>query len=509
MSVLELRDIRKAFGKTIALAGLNLSLHEGEVHALIGENGAGKSTLMNIISGAFPPDDGTVERNGKPYFPINPSDARKHGIALIHQELSILPHLTVAENITIGVEESRFGWVDRRAMIERAERVLRNFDHPEINADMPAGKLSTAAQQVVEICRALAADAEIILMDEPTSSLHRDDAQRLFALIRKLKKDGISIIYISHFLEEVRDISDRYTVIRDGKDIATGKISEASDDFLISQMVGRSVENLFPKRSVARNGETILKVQDLSAPPRLLKADLELRRGEILGIAGLVGSGRSDLVRAIFSLEKADSGTITIHGDSEAVRNASPSQRLAQGCGYLSEDRKLEGLALPLSLADNITLTRLSSCSRFGWLDRAKQRDQTEKLIRYTGVKAQSAIQRVGTLSGGNQQKVLMARLIHQDAEILLLDEPTRGVDIGSKSKIYDIIADLADRGKAILMVSSYLPELFGMCDRLAVMTRGRLSAARPISEWTPESVLQTAISSSDEGRPGEDNNGH
>jgi ribose transport system ATP-binding protein len=362
---------------------------------------------------------------------------------------------------------------------------------------MPAGELSTAAQQVVEICRALASDAKIILMDEPTSSLHRDDVRRLFTLIRKLRNDGISIIYISHFLEEIREIADRYTVIRDGKHISTGRIADVADDVLIKQMIGRSVDNLFPKRLESKAaGETVLKVQNLRSRPRLLNADFELRAGEILGIAGLVGAGRTDLVRALFTLDRADAGAVFIHGKLVPTRNTQPAQRLAQGLGYLSEDRKSEGLALPLSVADNITLTRFSSCSRFGWLSLSMQQKQAEKLIKRTDVRTQSAGQAVSALSGGNQQKVLVARLIHQDADILLLDEPTRGIDIGSKSKIYETIAALADKGKAVLMISSYLPELFGMCDRLAVMTRGRLSPTRPISEWTPELVLQTAIGS-------------
>ncbi|MEQ1762588.1 MAG: sugar ABC transporter ATP-binding protein [Pyrinomonadaceae bacterium] len=507
MPVLELRDIRKAFGKTTALDGLNLSLSAGEVHALIGENGAGKSTLMNIIAGTIGPDSGSIQVNGSPYTPASPLDARKHRIALIHQELSILPHLSVSENIVIGAENSRFGWLDRREMIRRAEGVLSNFDHPDIKPQTPAGKLSTAAQQVVEICRALAANAEIILMDEPTSSLQGDDVRRLFTLIRKLKNDGISIIYISHFLEEIREIADSYTVIRDGKDVSEGQIKDITDDLLISQMVGRPVDNLFPSRKPrSEPGEILLEVRNLSAPPRLLNADLELRAGEILGIAGLVGAGRSNLVRAVFGLEKARAGTILIRGREAPARNGRPSTRVSEGIGYLSEDRKAEGLALPLSLADNVTMTRFSSCARFGWIDLATQRRQTENLIKNVGVRARNAIQPVSTLSGGNQQKIAMARLIHQEADVLLLDEPTRGVDIGSKAKIYETIAELADGGKAILMVSSYLPELFGMCDRLAVMTRGRLSKSLSIAEWTPELVLQTAIGSSREHAPIETN---
>ncbi|HKX82824.1 MAG TPA: sugar ABC transporter ATP-binding protein, partial [Pyrinomonadaceae bacterium] len=477
MPILELRDIRKAFGKTTALDGLNLSLSGGEVHALIGENGAGKSTLMNIIAGAFRPDSGTIRIKGSPYEPTNPLDARRNRIALIHQELSILPHLSVAENILIGVEKSRLGWMDRRELHRRAESILKIFDHPNIGPNVLAGSLSTAEQQVVEICRALAADAEIILMDEPTSSLQENDVRRLFAVIRKLKEDGIGMIYISHFLEEIREIADSYTVIRDGEDVSTGRIADVADDFLVAQMVGRSVDNLFPQR-VRRleRREVVLQINDLSAPPRVLNVELELRRGEILGIAGLVGAGRSELVRAIFGLEEGIAGRVVVNGQAAGKRTASPFARLSQGFGYLSEDRKSEGLALPLSLADNITLTRFSSCSKFGWLDLSKQREQTQIQIKEAGIRTQGPTQPVSALSGGNQQKVAIARLIHQEANILLLDEPTRGVDVGSRAKIYETIGKLADSGKAVLMVSSYLPELFGMCDRLAVMSRGRLS---------------------------------
>jgi ribose transport system ATP-binding protein len=500
MPVLNLRQIRKHFGATVALDGVNLSLEKGEVHALIGENGAGKSTLMNILSGALRPDGGAMELKGNSFVPTNTLDARKNGIALIHQELSLAPHLSVAENILMGIESSRFGWLDRRALSKRALEVLKNFNHPDIHPETLVGNLSVAAQQVVEICRAIAARAEIILMDEPTSSLQRDDVQHLFSLIRKLKNSGISIIYISHFLEEIREIADGFTVLRDGKSVASGKIAEATDEFLISNMVGRSVENLFPPRKHLPDGETILKVQDLSAPPILKSASFDLKRGEILGIAGLIGSGRSELVRAIFGLEKAENGRISIKGKLASASGAAPATRLSQGLGYLSEDRKSEGLALTLSIADNLTMTRFSSCSHLGWLNLSKQKRQSENLIREIGIKTQTAAQPVSTLSGGNQQKVAIGRIIHQDADVLLLDEPTRGIDIGSKSQVYETIAELAGRGKAILMVSSYLPELFGMCDRLAVMCRGRLSAALPISDWTAEKVMQTAVGSSEIG---------
>jgi ribose transport system ATP-binding protein len=497
MAILELRQIKKRFGQTIALDDVNLSLQKGKVHALIGENGAGKSTLMNVISGAFRPDSGAISVKGEPHAPSNPSDARKNGIALIHQELSLAPHLSVAENILMGIENSRFGWVNGKAMEQRASAVLKNFSHPEIRPGLPVSRLSTPAQQVVEICRAIAARAEIILMDEPTSSLQRDDVRHLFSLIRKLKSEGISIIYISHFLEEIREIADSFTVLRDGKSVAAGNIGDVSDEFLVSQMVGRPIDNLFPQRAAyATEGESILEVRDIAAPPILRNASFDLKRGEIFGIAGLMGSGRSEMVRAILGIDDASSGTIAIGGRTVYARGGKPSQRLLQGLGYLSEDRKREGLALTLSIADNITMTRYSACSSFGWLDLRQQRRQSEKLIKELGVRAQAATEPVQTLSGGNQQKVALARLIYQDAEILILDEPTRGIDIGSKTKIYQRITDLADHGKAILMISSYLPELFGMCDRLAVMTRGKLSAARPVTEWTPETVMQAAIGS-------------
>jgi ribose transport system ATP-binding protein len=499
MPILKLNEIRKAFGQTVALDGVNLALCQAEVHALIGENGAGKSTLMSIVSGALSPDDGSMELKGKTYKPFIQLDARRNGIALIHQELSLAPHLSVAENIFMGTEDSRFGWLDRKLLNRRATKVLASFSHPGIRPDTLVGELPAAARQVVEICRAIAAESDIILMDEPTSSLQRDDVEHLFRLIRQLITKGISIIYISHFLEEIREIADSFTVIRDGRSVATGKMTDVADDFLVTQMVGRSVNHLFPVRKpLSETRQSVLRVSGLSAPPELQNVNLEIRRGEILGIAGLVGAGRTKMVRTIFGLDNPHEGKITIAGEATAARGVESAHRIRQGVGYLSEDRKTEGLALALSTADNITMTRYSSCARYGWLNLTKQQRQADELIKRVGVRVSGASQSVQTLSGGNQQKVAMARLIHQEAEVLLLDEPTRGIDIGSRERIYQMIADLADQGKAILLISSYLPELFGMCDRLAVMTRGRLSTIRQIEEWTPELVLQTAIASGD-----------
>jgi ribose transport system ATP-binding protein len=499
MIALKLSKISKSFGPTVALDDVDLDLREGEVHALIGENGAGKSTLMNVIAGSVLPDEGTMEIHGEPYAPSNPLDARTHGIALIHQELSLCPHLSVAENVLMGIESSRLGWLDRDNLIARTNDVLKTFHHADIRPEKRVGDLSVAARQIVEISRALAAHARIILMDEPTSSLQREDVGHLFNLIRKLSAEGISVIYISHFLEEVRQISDRFTVLRDGRSVASGEIANVTDDELIAKMVGRAQQNLFPVRSqVTGERQTILDVQNLASPPLLKNASFELRRGEILGIAGLMGSGRTPLLRTIFGLEPAESGTIKVNKKSLPQGSSTPAMRLIEGFGYLSEDRKGDGLTLNQSIADNVTVTKFDLCSRFGWLDLGAQRKQTEKLVNALKIRTQGVQQDVGSLSGGNQQKVIVARLLHQDADVLLLDEPTRGIDIGSKAQVYETIAACAAQNKAVLMVSSYLPELFGMCDRLAVMSRGYLSPVRSIDEWTPESVLQAAIATTD-----------
>ena len=494
MPLLTLSNIKKRFGATVALDGVSLELQHGQVHALIGENGAGKSTLMNVVAGALHADAGSMEVEGSTYTPSSPLDARRRGIALIHQELSLCPHLTVSENILMGIEPAHLGWLDAAACRNKALEVLDSFHHPEIHPDSRVADLSIAARQVVEICRAIAARARVILMDEPTSSLQREDVDRLFGLIGRLRDEGIGVIYISHFLEEVREIADCFTVLRDGQSVVSGPLGSVTDGELIAQMVGRPVENLFPQRGPRSDGEVILEVQNLSAPPGVNEASFELKRGEILGIAGLMGSGRTEMVRALFGLDPVQSGTIKLGSRILSAQSLTPSGSLRRGLGYLSEDRKGEGLALALSIADNLTLTRFAPCVQWGWLDLRRQREHASRWIAELGIKAREAFQATRTLSGGNQQKVAVGRLLHQDADILLLDEPTRGIDIGSKAQIYKTIARCANQNKAVLMISSYLPELFGLADRLAVMSRGRLSPARPIEAWTPESVLQTAI---------------
>jgi ribose transport system ATP-binding protein len=495
-AALRLEGIRKSFGPTIALDGVDLTVRPGEVHALIGENGAGKSTLMKIVAGALRPEGGSMTLYGRRYAPASTLDARRSAVALIHQELSLCPHLSVTENIVLGEESARLGFVERERCRARAVDLLRNFQHPEMAPDRLVGTLPLAAQQVVEICRALSAEARVVLMDEPTSSLQRKDVERLFELIRRLRGQGIAVVYISHFLEEVREVADRYTVLRDGRSVDTGELRNATNAHLISCMVGRPMGGLFPvrERPVAA-AEPVVVVRGLAAPPALKEASFDLRAGEILGIAGLMGSGRTEMVRALFGLDPVRGGTVTLRGQTLAARGARPGARLRQGFGYLSEDRKGEGLALPLSIADNLTMTAFASVARLGgWLDLGRQKARAAEWVRRLGVKARTPLQPVGTLSGGNQQKVAIGRLLNQDAGVLLLDEPTRGIDIGSKAQVYETIAAAAAEGKAILMISSYLPELFGMCDRLAVMSRGRLSAARPIAEWTPETVMAAAI---------------
>jgi len=496
--VLEVRDVAKRFGATTALDGVDLTLHAGEVHALIGENGAGKSTLMNVLAGAVRPDRGVMRVDGGPYAPAGPGDARRRGVALIHQELCLCPHLSAAENMLLGLEPSRGGWVQRGAMRRRARALLERFGRATLDPGARVADLPLAAQQVVEICRALAADARILLMDEPTSSLQREDVDRLFALIRQLAARGIAIVYISHFLEEVREIAGRYTILRDGRSVDGGNIADASNDRLITNMVGRATLTPWPPLRSGEGerpqGNVILAVHDVAVPPLLKQASFELRRGEVLGIAGLMGSGRSELLRALYGLDPRASGRIVLAGRTVAVSGASPARRLAQGFGYLSEDRGSEGLALQLSVADNLTATRFSACSPgWGWLDLDRQRAAAREWIDTLHIRAAPA-QPVRALSGGNQQKVVIGRLLHQDAAVLLLDEPTRGIDVGSRAQIYEAIARCAAQGKAVLLVSSYLPELFALCDRLAVMSRGRLSPARPIEQWTPETILETAI---------------
>jgi len=487
---LRMVGISKAFGQTRALVDVDLEVRPGEVHALVGENGAGKSTLMKILSGALEPDAGEMILQGRPYRPRGPLQARGRGVAMIYQELSLAPDLSVEENVLLGVEPTRAGFVRRAEMRRRVTEALARLRHPEIAPGARVGDLSIGAQQLVEVARALAAKARVVVMDEPTSSLTQADTEVLFEVIRALRDAGVSVIYISHFLEEVRAIADRFTVLRDGRAVGTGTVAETPTAEIIRLMVGRELEEMY-HRTPHQIGGPVLDLAGLSGETMPKQADLRLRRGEILGIAGLIGSGRTELVRAVFGLDPVASGQVRVKGIS--CTGWGPPRMLARGVGYLSEDRKREGLAENLTVADNLTLSRLRPYVRWGLLSRARAREAARRWIDRLGIRTRGPEQPITGLSGGNQQKVALARLLHQEAHVLLLDEPTRGIDVGSKADVYALIGDLAAQGKAILWISSYLPELLGVCDSLAVMHRGILSEKRPVAEWSPEAIMEVA----------------
>jgi ribose transport system ATP-binding protein len=495
LPLFEIRGARKAFGATLALDGVDLAVNAGEVCALVGQNGAGKSTLMAILSGAIRPDAGTMRLDGRPYAPRGPLEARRAGVAMIHQELSLAPHLSVMENIALGMEPVRRGLLHWGAMRDTAAGALTELGHPEIEPDAVVGDLSPAAQQLVEVARALAAGARVIVFDEPTSSLSHADVERLFGLIRHLKAQGLAIVYISHFIEEVQDVSDRIVVLRDGRNAGGGPTAQMSTDAIVHLMVGRQVEDLYP-RTPREPGDVLLELSELEPGG----ATLTLHRGEIVGIAGLLGAGRTRLLRTIFGLEPVRSGRIRVGVYSGP---ASPAARWAQGAGMLSENRAAEGLATSLSIADNVTLSRLTDLGPGFLVLPSRQSSAARRWIERFGIRSAGPRQAVGELSGGNQQKVALARLLHHDVDLLVLDEPTRGIDVGSKAQIYALLDALAAgrqdgaggaaRRRAVLMVSSYLPELLGLCDRVAVMCRGRLGPVRPVSEWTEHSLLMEA----------------
>jgi len=487
-----MREIRKTFGPTVALGRVDLEVLPGEVHALVGENGAGKSTLMKVLSGAHLPDSGEMQIDGKPYQPRNPQDARACGVGMIYQELSIAPHLTVEENIVLGMEPMKGPFVDRKAMRARALEALAHFDHPDIKPDTIAGNLSVSALQLVEIGRSLAMGCKLLVFDEPTSSLAQKDIERLFALIDRLKAQGISIIYISHFLEEVKRLASRLTVLRDGSVVGTRDVATVSPEEVVSMMVGRNVEDLYP-RTHHQPGEKLLEIRNLSGLEKPQALNLDLHRGEVVGIAGLVGSGRTEFLRALFGLDGVKSGEILVGSSSGS---ATPRKRWQQGLGLLSENRKEEGLALNLSIADNVTLTCLERFGSGGVVSPKKQRAATSLWINRLGIKCQGPAQPVGALSGGNQQKAAFARLLEHDVDIFLLDEPTRGIDIAAKARIYEAINEVVTdpkRPRAVIMISSYLPELFGVCDRIAVMSQGKLTRAVPVEKLTPHDVMLVA----------------
>ena len=494
MNLFEMRGIRKAFGATVALDGVSLAVAPGEICGLVGQNGAGKSTLMAILAGALQPDAGDMAIGGERFAPRGPIEARRAGVAMIYQELSLAPHLSVMENILLGAEPTRFGLVDYPRMRTMARDALSQLGHDDIDPDAPVGGLSVAAQQLVEIARALAVGCRVLVLDEPTSSLGLDDVTRLFDLLRRLKGQGHAIVYISHFIEEVKAITDRFEVLRDGRNAGGGVTADTPNDAIVARMVGTPPEQLFP-RSERSRGDAILEVSALGRG----SASLTLHRGEILGIAGLMGAGRTRLLRTIFGLEPVKAGRVQVGAYSGA---GAPRDSWRAGMGLLSEDRKSEGLALGLSVADNLTMTRLEPFGPGAMVFPARQHEASARWIDDMEIRCAGSAQPAGELSGGNQQKVLLARWLCLDPKLLILDEPTRGIDVGSKAQIYRLIDELvASTGgrqpKAVLVVSSYLPELLGMCDRIAVMRRGVLGAPRPVSELTEHDLMMQATGAS------------
>ena len=484
----EMRGIRKAFAATVAVDRIDLAVAGGEVCALVGQNGAGKSTLMSILAGALQSDAGTMTLEGRPYRPRHPLDARRAGVAMIYQELSLAPHLSVMENVVLGMEPSQYGlvrWGDTRSA---AAAALARLGRADIPLDAPVASLSVAAQQIVEIARAVAVGSRVLVMDEPTSSLAREDTRRLFEVIAQLKREGHAIVYISHFIEEVKEVADRIVVLRDGR--VAGHASPAADGAeIVTLMVGRSVEDLYP-RSPRTAGDVALTVDALGPA----SASLELRRGEIVGIAGLVGAGRTRLLRSIFGLERVKSGRVKV---GAWVGRPSPRGQLRRGVGMLSEDRKGEGLAVGLPIADNLTLSRLEGLGPGPLVSPARQDAISRTWIERLAIRCRGPRQAVAELSGGNQQKIALGRLLHHDVDVLILDEPTRGIDVGSKAQIYALLDALVSgkdtRPRAVLLVSSYLPELLGLCDRIAVMRRGRLGPARPAGDLTEHQLMMEA----------------
>ena len=486
--------VSKSFGATRALRNVSLEIAPGEVHALIGENGAGKSTLMKILSGACQPDEGHIELEGQTFVPDDPLHARRRGISMIYQELNLAPHLSVEENILLGEEPARFGWLQRGKRRELARAALGQLRHENIPLDAPVHTRSVAEQQIVEIARALVGRPKVLIMDEPTSSLTQADVENLFRVIGHLRETGVSVIYISHFIEECQRICQRYTILRDGESVSTGDMASANLRDIVHLMVGREIQDIYP-RVPHQLGKPVLEIRDLAGAIKPRAATLVLREGEILGVAGLIGSGRTETVRAAFGLDRLTRGEVLVYGKDKTF--AAPSERLRDGIGLLSENRKEEGLMLNLSIADNLTLTRLQPVASCGFVGTRRQERASGEWMSRLDVRARGPAQAVSELSGGNQQKVALGRLLHHDAKILLLDEPTRGIDVGSKAQIYRWMGQLAAEGRAILFISSYLPELLGVCDTIAVMCRGTITQVRPTSEWTEHSIMAAAIGQS------------
>jgi ABC-type sugar transport system ATPase subunit len=488
--LLELQEIQKRFGGVAALRDGNLSVNTGEVHLLLGENGAGKSTLMKIVAGMHERDGGRMVWRGQEVFLKSPAEAAAIGIAMVHQESLLAPHLSVAENIFLGREERLpLGWVNRRKMNERAARLIEEHNFP-LQAGWRVDKLSPAGKQLVEICRAIQHGSSLLIFDEPTSSLSGAETQEVFRIVKRLRQRGMGVIYITHRLEELRAVGDRVTILRDGNTVYTGNLAEVSTDRIIRYMVGREMIQIY-QRDPVPPGEERLRMEGMtSRQGNLSGISFSLRAGEIVGMAGLIGAGRTELCRALFGIDRFDSGRVLVDGKPVEVR--SPREAVARGIALVPEDRQRSGLALRLSIAQNVTMANLPAVSPFGIIDRAAQNRVTEDYSRRLRIRSSSGRQLAGRLSGGNQQKVVIAKWVFRNTRIFLFDEPTRGIDVGAKVEVFEAMDELARAGAAILMVSSEIAELLQVADRILVMRQGQITAELP-GRTTQEEIMRYA----------------
>jgi len=493
-TIFKAAGVSKSFPGVQALSWVDFDLREGEVHALVGENGAGKSTLVGIIGGLQRPDSGQMVFSEQAYRPNAKREAEAHGIQMVMQELNLISTLTVAENIFVEKLPGRFGFVDYRKLNRAAKDVMEHVGLGEVSPDVPVRLLGVGQQQMVEIAAALSRRCRILILDEPTASLTDREIELLFDQMNKLKAEGVGVIYISHRIEEVIDIADRVTILRDGKVVSTHPTSEVDVEDVIRRMVGRDLEDEHLQHD-SEPGSVALRVVGLTVGQKVKDVSFEVRRGEILGVAGLMGSGRTETMRAVFGADRADSGQIYLHAAAQPVDVRSPRDAVRNGIALLTEDRKEQGLLLPLAVRENISLVRLDSVSRFGWMDPAEERSVAGRYIAALSVRCSSAEQTVGELSGGNQQKVVIAKWMYRDCDILIFDEPTRGIDVGAKFEIYHMLADLADKGKAIVFVSSDLKELMAVCDRIMVMSAGKVAATFERGQWSEEKIMSAAFS--------------
>ncbi|MCM3409590.1 sugar ABC transporter ATP-binding protein [Metabacillus litoralis] len=489
--ILEMKGITKRFPGVKALSNVDLNIKPGTVHALMGENGAGKSTLMKILIGMYSEYEGEIVFCGKNVKFNDIKQALDMGISMIHQELTYVENMTIAENIFLGKEPAlKKVWVNEKSMLDKTKELLNRIGL-NLNPKTLMKDLSVSEKQMVEIAKAISYNSKIIIMDEPTSAISDREVDLLFSIIQDLKKDNVAIIYISHKMDEIFKISDQLTILRDGTFIGTYDTEELTIDVLVSLMVGRQLTDLFPKREKAI-GENILSVSGLKKESVYSNISFHVRKGEILGIAGLMGAGRTEVVNSIFGLEPYDEGEIKIHG--EKVQIKSPSDAINLGIGLVSEDRKHVGLVLPLSVRENMTLTNLHLISNYSVVSKVKEKRVVDKMIQSLSIKTPHSEQLVKNLSGGNQQKIVIAKSLLRDPDVLILDEPTRGIDVGAKSEIYHLITKLADEGKAIIMVSSELPEILGLSDRILVLHEGRITGELTKEEANQEIIMKYAV---------------